>query len=140
MDKRRKPQQDHMEPLEQHLRGTKRNAAHRRQGLSRSETTIGIASKPRTDRRAAWMDSLGGIETTLLFLSVPASRSFRIGGRNVELRALVTEPTLEYSRKSFRFALLEYRPSQTPDDLILAREGFWKRILLTRGEQGLNRN
>jgi len=61
-------------------------------------------------------------------------------GGNVELRALVADPSLEYCRKSFRFALLEYRPSRTPDDIILRREAFWKRILLTRGEKGLNRN
>jgi DDE superfamily endonuclease len=61
-------------------------------------------------------------------------------GGNVELRALVNDPTLEYCRKAFRFALLEYRPAPTPDELILAREGFWKRILLTRGDFGLNRN
>ena len=59
---------------------------------------------------------------------------------NVELRTLVSDPSLEYCRKAFRFALLEYRPSPTPDELILSCETFWKRILLTRGEQGLNRN
>ena len=36
--------------------------------------------------------------------------------------------------------LLEARPAPTPDDVILAREAYWKRILFTRGEQGLNRN
>lgn len=61
-------------------------------------------------------------------------------GGNVELRALVSDPTLEYCRKAFRFAVLESRPAQTPDDVILAREGFWKRIFLTRGIDGLNRN
>lgn len=61
-------------------------------------------------------------------------------GGNVELRTLVAEPTLAYCRQNFRFALLEHRPSRTPDDVILARESFWKRILLTRGDQGLNRN
>ncbi len=61
-------------------------------------------------------------------------------GGNVELRALVNEPTLDYCRKAFRFALLEYRPASTSDDVILAREDFWKRILVSRGEQGLNRN
>ena len=61
-------------------------------------------------------------------------------GGNIELRELVTDPTLEYCRKAFRFALLEYRPSPTPDDVLLAREAFWKRILLTRGAGGLNRN
>lgn len=61
-------------------------------------------------------------------------------GGNVELRALVSDPTLEYCRKAFRFALLESRPAPTPDEVILAREAFWKRILLTRGIDGLNRN
>lgn len=61
-------------------------------------------------------------------------------GGNVELRALVSDPTLDYCRANFRFALLEHRASRTPDEVILAREAFWKRILMTRGTQGLNRN
>jgi hypothetical protein len=61
-------------------------------------------------------------------------------GDNVELRALVSSPTLDYCRANFRFALLEHRSSRTPDETVLARESFWKRILLTRGERGLNRN
>lgn len=61
-------------------------------------------------------------------------------GGNVELRALVTDPTLEYCRTNFRFALLEHRPSRTEDQTILDRESFWKRVLLTRGRGGLNRN
>ena len=61
-------------------------------------------------------------------------------GGNVELRALVIDPTLVYCRTNFRFALLEHRPSRTEDKIILDRELFWKRILLTRGEEGLNRN
>lgn len=60
-------------------------------------------------------------------------------GGNVELRALVKDPSLDYCRKHFRFALLEHRPERTPDEIILRREDFWKRILLTR-EHGLNRN
>ena len=61
-------------------------------------------------------------------------------GGNVELRALAGDPTLDYCRTNFRFALLEHRPSRTPDETILGREAFWKRILLTRGAHGLNRN
>ena len=61
-------------------------------------------------------------------------------GGNVELRALVTDPTLAYSRANFRFALLEHRSSRTEDKVIIDRESFWKRILLTRGDHGLNRN
>jgi len=61
-------------------------------------------------------------------------------GGNAELRALASDHSLEHCRKYFRFALLEHRPSRTADDIIVGRESFWKRILLTRGEQGLNRN
>jgi len=61
-------------------------------------------------------------------------------GGNVELRSLVKDPSLDYCRKHFRFALLEHRHSRTADEVILAREAFWKGILLTRGEHGLNRN
>jgi hypothetical protein len=61
-------------------------------------------------------------------------------GGNVELRTLVNDPTLDYCRKSFRFAPLEARPVPTPDEVILGREAFWKRVLLSRGEHGLNRN
>lgn len=61
-------------------------------------------------------------------------------GGNVELRVLIANPSLDYCRKNFRFALLEERLSRTPDETILNREAFWKRILFTRGEQGLNRN
>lgn len=61
-------------------------------------------------------------------------------GGNVELRSLVSNPNLDYCRANFRFALLEHRSSRTPDEVIIERETFWKRILLTRGEHGLNRN
>ena len=61
-------------------------------------------------------------------------------GGNVELRNLVSDPTLGYCRANFRFALLEHRAFRVSDELILGREAFWKRILLTRGQWGLNRN
>jgi hypothetical protein len=44
-------------------------------------------------------------------------------GGNVELRALFTEPALDYCRKAFRFALLETRTASTPDEIVLTREG-----------------
>jgi hypothetical protein len=61
-------------------------------------------------------------------------------GGNVELRSLVRDPTLKYCRANFRFALLEHRSSKTLNEVVIAREAFWKRILVTRGEHGLNRN
>jgi hypothetical protein len=61
-------------------------------------------------------------------------------GGNVELRRLVVDPSLDYCRAHFHFALLEHMPTRASDDLILKRENFWKRLLLSRGDQGLNRN
>ncbi|NOE36239.1 GIY-YIG nuclease family protein [Ruegeria sp. HKCCD7318] len=61
-------------------------------------------------------------------------------GGNVELRNLVDQNGLEYCQDNFRFALLEDHRMGTSDDVILAREAHWKRILLARGEDGLNRN
>mgnify|MGYP001248208840 CR=1 FL=1 len=61
-------------------------------------------------------------------------------GGNSEMLALVTTPDLNYCRSNFRFALLEHRSFRMDDKTIIAREGFWKQLLLTRGEQGLNRN
>jgi hypothetical protein len=61
-------------------------------------------------------------------------------GGNVELRSLANDPSLGYCRANFRFALLEHRSSRTPDDVVVERETFWKHILFTRGEGGLNRN
>jgi hypothetical protein len=61
-------------------------------------------------------------------------------GGNVELKTLLAIQGLDYCRAHFRFALLEHRSSRTSDEQILNREEFWKRLLLTRGQLGLNRN
>jgi hypothetical protein len=61
-------------------------------------------------------------------------------GGNVDLRPLATTPDLNYCRSNFRFALLEHRPFRAADEQIIQRENSWKRLLLTRGDQGLNRN
>lgn len=61
-------------------------------------------------------------------------------GGNVELRALVEREGLAYCHEHFHFALLEYRSARTPDETVIARETFWKNILLTRGDLGYNRN
>ena len=60
-------------------------------------------------------------------------------GGNVELKKLVRENDIEYCRKHFQFALLEYHPDYTSDDVVLKREQWWKNVLGTR-ESGLNRN
>lgn len=61
-------------------------------------------------------------------------------GGNVELQALHQAEGIDYFRANFQFALLEHRSFRTADELILKREVFWKQLLLTRGDQGLNRN
>ena len=60
-------------------------------------------------------------------------------GGNAELRAWLKERGLDYCRANFRFALLEYHRSHTPDETILTREAWWKGVLLSR-QFGLNRN
>ncbi|MGI9230023.1 MAG: GIY-YIG nuclease family protein [Gammaproteobacteria bacterium] len=61
-------------------------------------------------------------------------------GGNAAIHTLINRYGLEYGRKFFRFALLEHRPLNTPDKKILSREKYWKNILRTRGDAGLNRN
>jgi hypothetical protein len=61
-------------------------------------------------------------------------------GGNVELRPLVPDADLSYCRANFRFALLEHRAISTLESVILTRENYWKSLLLTRGDQGLNHN
>jgi hypothetical protein len=61
-------------------------------------------------------------------------------GGNIELRKLTPETDIDYCRRNFRFALLEYRPEKTDDNIIISREGFWKELLMTRGQYGFNRN
>jgi hypothetical protein len=61
-------------------------------------------------------------------------------GGNVELRELVGRKGAQYARENLVFALLECWPMTTPDAHIIDREQYWKRVLLSRGEFGLNRN
>ena len=60
-------------------------------------------------------------------------------GWNDALTALITEKTIEYARKNFRFSLLEIMSMSTSDETIIARESRWKNALLTR-ECGYNNN
>ena len=62
-------------------------------------------------------------------------------GGNTELRKLLKARGDGYARKYFQFALLEYRAASTPEETIIARENFWKDVLLTRDKKyGHNRN
>lgn len=61
-------------------------------------------------------------------------------GGNVELGKLCKDDDLDYCRANFHFALLEHHPFKVADETLQNREAHWKRILQSRGEQGLNRN
>ena len=61
-------------------------------------------------------------------------------GGNKELKALVKVQSLDYVKKNFRYSILDIYKSTTDDETIIARESWWKNILLTRGDYGYNAN
>lgn len=61
-------------------------------------------------------------------------------GGNAQLRHLVETQGIEHCRTNFRFALLEQHPTNVSDATVIARETFWKEVLMTRGGFGLNSN
>ena len=61
-------------------------------------------------------------------------------GYNDELTRLIEERGLDYARRFFRFALLEYLPMKADDDFVIGRESYWKEVLLSRGKYGYNKN
>ena len=61
-------------------------------------------------------------------------------GHNDELTRLIKEKGKNYARKNFRFSLLEYRSIKTDDNDIIARENYWKEVLLSRADFGYNKN
>ena len=48
--------------------------------------------------------------------------------------------TRSYCRQHFRLFLLERHPMNIGKDEIIARENFWKEILMSRGGYGYNKN
>lgn len=61
-------------------------------------------------------------------------------GWNDELTTVIKKEGLDYARLNFKFCLLEYRPKKTDDREIIARESYWKNVLMTRGRFGYNKN
>ncbi|WP_244191168.1 GIY-YIG nuclease family protein [Prosthecochloris sp. ZM] len=61
-------------------------------------------------------------------------------GYNDELTKLIKQNGLEYARQNFRFAVLEYCGMKTDDQAVIAREQYWKQVLLSRGQYGYNKN
>ena len=60
-------------------------------------------------------------------------------GHNVALRELVQQEGADYAREHLFFALLEYWSMRVPDEFVLGRESYWKRVLGSR-EFGHNLN
>jgi hypothetical protein len=60
-------------------------------------------------------------------------------GGNIDLRALVDGKGDDYARDNLYFALLEFWPMRTSGESVLEREGYWKRVLMSR-EFGHNKN
>jgi hypothetical protein len=60
-------------------------------------------------------------------------------GWNDELVELLKMKGAKYACEFFHFSLLEFMAKSTPDEIVIAREFHWKRVLLTR-EHGYNKN
>ncbi len=61
-------------------------------------------------------------------------------GFNDELTKIISTNGIDYARKNFCFSLLEYRSMKIDDTTIINRESFWKKVLLTIGQFGYNKN
>jgi hypothetical protein len=56
-----------------------------------------------------------------------------------ELTKLIKDYGIQYARENFQFAILEYRSMKTDDQVIIDREQYWKRVLLSNSF-GYNKN
>lgn len=61
-------------------------------------------------------------------------------GFNDELISLINAKGIEYARQNFKVSLFEHFPMKTDDNIVLKRESFWKKAMLSKGEFGYNRN
>ncbi len=61
-------------------------------------------------------------------------------GGNEELTKLIGEKGYEYAIDNFKLALLEYRSMRIDDKVIDERETYWKKVFLSRGKFGYNKN
>jgi hypothetical protein len=60
-------------------------------------------------------------------------------GWNDELTKLIKDNGIQYARDNFQFSILEYRSMKTDDQVIIDREQYWKKILLS-SSFGYNKN
>lgn len=63
-------------------------------------------------------------------------------GNNVLIKELLAnrKNPLDYARKYIQMCLLEHISSRANEQYVIARETFWKEVLFTRGDFGLNAN
>lgn len=61
-------------------------------------------------------------------------------GHNRELRALIKREGRDYAREHLHFSLLDYWSKPVDDQVVLNRESYWKRVLMTQAPYGLNAN
>jgi len=60
-------------------------------------------------------------------------------GGNEDLKDLIKEKGIEHAKNNFTFSLLEYRSMKADNNVIIDREQYWKRVLLTIGPHGYNK-
>jgi hypothetical protein len=60
-------------------------------------------------------------------------------GWNDELTKLIKDNGIQYARDNFQFSILEYRSMKTDDQVIIDREQYWKKVLLS-SSFGYNKN
>lgn len=67
---------------------------------------------------------------------------FKTGGHggNKLLKKLLKPHSVSYARENFIFSLLEQASSRDSEQKVMEREAFWKQVLLSRGQYGLNDN
>lgn len=61
-------------------------------------------------------------------------------GDNIELKRVIEEEGVGYAFENFAISLLEHHPRKIDDRRMLARESYWKTVLLTRSKFGYNKN
>jgi hypothetical protein len=61
-------------------------------------------------------------------------------GYNDDLTRLIAQRGRDYAQRFFRFALVEYLTMKVDDDFVMNREAYWKKVLLSRGKYGYNKN
>ena len=60
-------------------------------------------------------------------------------GGNKDLKSVLNTKGIDYAKKHFRFSLLEYYSMKTDKQVIIDRELYWKRVLLSN-DFGYNKN